>query len=173
MTGTRHWHGGPPPIVRDRDYFLARYAAATGEPNENGCIIWTGSVSKTTGYGVLQQKRRPKIGAHRLAWELFRGPIPDGLLVCHHCDVRACVNPEHLFLGTHVDNAIDMVRKGRGRNGVFHGEANWNHKLTAEDVAEIRRRSEAGESRASVGRAFGVAAATVSAIALGKSRRAA
>ena len=74
------------------------------EPN-TGCWLWLGFISPD-GYGTRL--------AHRRAWELARGPIPDGMLVCHRCDVRHCVNPDHLFLGTHLDNMRDMIRKGRG-----------------------------------------------------------
>lgn len=82
----------------------------------SGCIEWTGATN-SNGYGHLGRggRREPKVMAHRLAWELARGPIPAGMHVCHSCDNPPCCNVEHLFLGTRSDNMSDMVSKGRSR----------------------------------------------------------
>lgn len=88
------------------------------EPN-SGCWLWTGTLKKPVrglGYGHFRVSGKTKV-AHRVSWEIFRGPIPDGLCVCHKCDVSICVNPDHLFLGTRLDNIEDMVAKGRQSNG--------------------------------------------------------
>jgi len=84
-----------------------------------GCWIWTASRG-SAGYGQFLLKERP-IGAHRVAWELTKGLIPLGLYVCHKCDNKLCVNPQHLFLGTQADNIADMVSKGRQAKGDNHG----------------------------------------------------
>jgi hypothetical protein len=82
----------------------------------SGCWEWQGTMKKN-GYGIFQDRTREGSGkqlqAHRFSFEIFHGEIPPGLLVCHHCDNPKCVNPEHLFLGTHKDNTQDMIRKGR------------------------------------------------------------
>lgn len=76
----------------------------------DGCWLWTSNV--TRGYGQFSFLGRP-VYAHRFAWELTHGPIPEGLRVCHHCDTPLCVRPEHLFLGTQQENLADARRKGR------------------------------------------------------------
>lgn len=86
----------------------------------SGCWIWMRAIG-TSGYGIAYQNGR-QIRAHRLAYQLVHGPIPDGLYALHRCDVRACCNPTHLFLGTLQDNHDDMHRKGRGRTG-------WHNKI--------------------------------------------
>jgi len=84
------------------------------EPN-SGCLLWTGGVD-TLGYSHLRW-RGAWMRGHRASWEAHRGPIPDGMHVLHKCDVRSCINPDHLFLGTHADNMRDRNEKGRAKSG--------------------------------------------------------
>jgi hypothetical protein len=85
----------------------------------DACWLWLGA-TYSKGYGQTTWKGKDQ-RAHRVAWELTNGEIPEGLLVLHHCDVPACVNPRHLFLGTHADNRADCVAKGRQAKGVRSG----------------------------------------------------
>lgn len=100
---------------------------------------WETTASKTkNGYGRIWVY--PKlVYAHRVAWELVNGTIPKGMFVCHKCDNPPCCNPNHLFLGTHIDNMRDSQNKGRNNHGpVMYGERHPLSKLTQKDVDEIR-----------------------------------
>jgi hypothetical protein len=113
------------------------------KPNpDTGCVEWTGYVGTGhRGYGHIRIAGRMFL-AHRISWELTNGPIPNGLCVCHKCDNRRCINPEHLFLGTYRDNTIDAARKGRHKNPVMRGEKSPSHRLSGKDVIEIRASNE-------------------------------
>lgn len=100
----------------------------------NGCIEWTGSID-SDGYGSILVDGK-LIGAHRAAWEVANGTIPNGMCVLHHCDNPPCINSEHLFLGTQTDNVADMVRKKRIPSR--QGELNNGAKLTEDIVKRIR-----------------------------------
>lgn len=117
------------------------------------------------GYGQFWYNRRQTI-AHRVAWTIAKGPIPDGLCVLHHCDNRPCVNPAHLFLGTNADNAHDAMLKGRLADR--RGEANGQSKLTEDDVLGVRAARAAGETEVSIARRYHVSQTTISHIVRGK-----
>lgn len=137
-----------------------------------GCWLWLSSTAPF-GHGMFTHRSMvPRTQrAHRVAWELTRGPIPKSLLVCHHCDVPACVNPDHLFIGTMKNNAMDAASKGRlaqQKDRAKYVTANRNKsKLTAEDVAAIRR-DLGPRNGAQIGRKYGVSKAVISMIRTGK-----
>ena len=118
-------------------------------PLNTPCHVWTGCV--VAGYGQISLNGYPA-KAHRVAYELWVGPIPPGLFVCHRCDRKTCCNPEHLYAGDAHANMGDMVRRGRS----LRGERNPKAILTAGQVAEIRRRHAAGETYHALAPEFGV-----------------
>lgn len=116
----------------------------------DGCIEFTGA-RNPDGYGVLQSNYR-RVMAHRLAFELEVGAIPEGLLVCHRCDNPPCCNPSHLFLGTVAVNAWDMAQKGRS----LRRSRNPAARLTEEQFNELERRAANGEPKSHIARDLGV-----------------
>lgn len=140
----------------------AAYIGRRSEPQTSGCWRWTGWLRN--GYGVIQVRRKRLI-AHRVSWEVHRGPIPAGLCVLHRCDNPACVNPEHLFLGTQADNNHDMATKGRAKPP--SGERHFRAKLTDAQVLEIARQP-ATETAPAVASRYGVNAETIRRIRRGE-----
>ncbi len=131
-----------------------RFAQRVGQTTESGCWPWTGGRDKD-GYGVIRANgSRSCSRSHRVAWEMANGPIPPGLMVCHHCDNPPCVNPAHLFIGTCADNHADRDAKGRGR--VPRGEAQHCAKLTESAVLEIRAAFARGQRQDLLAKEHGV-----------------
>jgi HNH endonuclease len=98
-------------------------------PHWSGCLLWVGSYTKGRdgGYGWVRWQRK-QVRVHRLVYEQYYGPIPNGMWVLHKCDTRNCANPDHLFLGTAKDNTNDMIKKGRAPFQVgTHREKYRNH----------------------------------------------
>lgn len=131
---------------------------------ESGCWIWTGKES--SGYGMYN-----KYLAHRMSYELFIGEIPDGMCVCHKCDIPLCVNPNHLFIGSHKENMKDMEIKGRKwAKPVFRkndGEP-ASAKLTKDKVNEIRSLLSLGKTQQEIALIFGVTQGCIGFIKRGK-----
>ena len=131
------------------------------EPN-SGCWLWNGS-SYTSGYGLIwsNHPKRTSYLAHRVSYSIYKGGIPKFKLVCHHCDNPACVNPDHLFLGTYSDNMLDKTTKGRTPSGEKHGMS----FLKEHEVIEIYNSKGTYED---IGRSYGISGMNVKRIKNGK-----
>ena len=143
-----HWIG-----VTAEDRF---WACIEFEPN-SGCWLWSASL-RNGGYGQFWVNGRAVL-AHRFSWELHKGKIPEGKIVRHRCDTAACTNPSHLEIGTHQDNADDMVSRGRSLH--LPGELGHNSKLSAVDVKEIRRLLSLQIPQKQIAEKFGVSQPTI------------
>lgn len=145
---------------------------------DDECWLWTGKSRYThpfTGeptYGFLKIDHRHRTGAHRISWSLHNNQeIPRGMCVLHKCDNPICVNPSHLFLGTHNDNMQDKVRKGRAAGGANKGEINPLSKLTDAKVVEILKLLKAKVPRTVICQQFNVSRGTIDQIATGRTWR--
>lgn len=139
------------------------WASATRDP-ETGCLVWSKAVSRD-GYGKVTFNSQ-RFRAHRLAYELSHGPIPNGLLVRHTCDNPRCINPQHLQVGTVRDNAADMMSRGRGvkRAGSLNTRAILDEEQVRGIFADARPYAEIAED-------CGVSICAVSNIKCGRSWR--
>jgi hypothetical protein len=130
----------------------------------DGCWLWT--AGKTgVGYGTFIIDGK-SVGAHRHSYALHYGPIPPGMLVCHRCDNPLCVRPDHLFLGSHLDNMRDMAAKGR--KVTRRGDESPLAKLSDAEVREVRSLVEDGFRQADVARHYSISQAMVSHIVTGR-----
>ena len=128
----------------------------------SGCWEWQGS--KRGGYGRMivgsrKDGTRKSESAHRISYMVYHGEIPDGMEVCRKCDNRCCVNPDHLFLGTHQDNMDD--RENKGRNKPQKGEKNGRAKLSEADVLDMKSQRNKGVSFQKIADEYGVHKKTV------------
>lgn len=128
----------------------------TGEAVD-GCILWMGRRDER-GYGRIGWNAKQNQRAHRVAWELERGPIPGGMCVLHHCDTPACVNPDHLFIGTQAENIADRHAKGRTVDPPSR------RKLSDEQVKAMREAYANGLTQGAIANHFGVSRGNVSKI---------
>ncbi len=130
------------------------------------CWLWRG-MKNQSGYGRFRPTwNDPEVKAHRFAWQIVNGPVPDGKLIIHSCDTPACCNPKHLRVGSYQDNSDDCVT--RGRQSRLLGTANPRTKLTDDQVAAIRRDPRPGVQ---VARDYGVCDSLISMIRKGQRRR--
>lgn len=151
------------PYVNSPERFWQLVPAA--DPSE--CWLWRGT-TLDNGYGQFSVNKK-RVQAHRFAWIDTHGPIPDGLCVCHRCDVPKCVNPSHLFLGTTTDNIRDASAKGRLHRPI--GEKHPGSILTDDMVVQMRRLRASGVSVSEIAARFGVRLSTASGVIRGRSWR--
>lgn len=177
------------------DKYAAHFWAKVETRGADECWHWTESTSDD-GYGFVRKDRKTK-RAHRVAWELTNGDIPDGMKVLHKCDNPPCCNPNHLFLGTDQDNSDDKMKKGRfirlvgDRNGsrrhpearprgenhwmkrlaykILRGERNGRARLTEAQVLEIRAERANGEKYSELSKKFGISKTQIARIVKGES----
>ncbi len=145
-----------------QDTLMERFWSKVTKDSASGCWLWGGATDY--GYGVFMEGphgAQKKHRAHRFLFERMNGPIGGGHVCCHSCDNRACVNPDHIFLGTQAQNMADMVKKGRQRRGSEH----HNARLREDDIVAIRRDTR---EQAEIARSYGVSQVAVSMVKLRK-----
>lgn len=153
------------PTLEERFWNKVNKDGPTMPHMDSPCWVWIAGKHNSFGHGSFHLRSTPKktVLAHRFSWELSTNlPIPIGMDVLHHCDNPSCVNPDHLFLGTHTDNMHDMILKGR--LVPLKGEKNGMSKFTQEQVDEMRYRYLNGETQVSLAKELDVTQPAISAI---------
>lgn len=140
-------------------FVMARFLGNVDQSAPDGCWQWKG-IENSNGYGRFSYKDSHRL-AHRFSYELFFGPVPNGMNVCHRCDNRKCVNPEHLWLGSQSQNLSDAVSKGRMHRPDTKGPRNGNTSLTWEKVDTIRSMHTGGVPKFRIAALFGVSQSTI------------
>lgn len=140
-----------------------RLRSKVSPPNGSGCMLWTGCVNNA-GYGIISVNRRARL-AHRVAFMIKNGDIAPWMAVCHRCDNPPCCNPDHLFVGSSMENTADMFKKGRAKAG---GSVAGSALLSQESVLEIRRLYREGWSCPKIGKKTGVSRFVAWATATGR-----
>lgn len=156
---------------------VARFLAKVTKRGPDDCWLWIGGVIPG-GYGSFSIGKRT-VTSHRVTWTMAHGQIPIGLFVCHRCDVQACCNPSHLFLGTPADNMADKVAKGRQAHGpamlinkqTAFGSKVGGAKLTDDKVRDIRAKRLAGYTLMKLAIEYGVKNNTIHHITSGRTWR--
>lgn len=143
------------------DPYVRFWSCVDKSGGPDACWMWLQSVDRN-GYGRTFWDGRCT-QAHRIAWQIINGPIPKGIQILHTCDNSSCVNPTHLYAGSHRDNMNDMVRRSRLPRGIRHHRA----RLSEADVKEIRA-SAAGSSQSAIAKRFGITQSHVRKIVLRK-----
>ena len=133
------------------------------------CWVWKASIRGNSGYGAFKINGKVK-SAHRVSWEIYNEKkIPDGLLVCHKCNNRLCVNPEHLYVGTYVDNTRDAIRDGvRDHYKYVYGEKVGTAKLSEDNILEVVRLYEKGLSHKEIAKKLKVDRSTIGDVLRGR-----
>lgn len=149
-------------LNNDKNRFLSYVSIA----NDNGCMIWTGVIGNC-GYGQLQLLSKKFIRAHRMSYKYFKGDLGTDMLVCHTCDNKKCVAPEHLFLGTPAENMTDMINKNRSRK--VKGNCHYMSKINEDDVLKIRNLKKSGKTYLEISKIFNVHMQTIASIIQGRS----
>ena len=154
-----------PKGIYKRDPIAERFWNKVDIRSKDECWEWQAGIN-STGRGMFSIGRK-SIKAHRMAWTLTNGEIPENMIVCHKCDNGKCVNPNHLFLGTHKDNVADMYKKGR--QNILKGENDPKSKLSKIDVLQIRKLYKSGKySQQKIADKFCVARTTIQSILDGR-----